>query len=73
MAQLPERGWWLVVVALGLAALVPIVWALVDVLRRPAWQYPPSRKVLWAATLVLGWVVLWPLALAVALVHLLVV
>lgn len=72
MDQLPS-GWLLVVGILGLVALVPIVWALVDVVRRPAWQYPVSRKVLWVATLVIGWVVLWPLALAVALLHLLVV
>lgn len=72
MDQLPS-GWLLVVGVLGLAALVPIVWAVVDVLRRPAWQYPTSRKVLWVATLVVGWVVLWPLALMVALLHLLVV
>jgi hypothetical protein len=70
--QLPS-GWLLAVGILGLAALVPIVWAVVDVLRRPAWQYPTSRKVLWVATLVIGWVVLWPLALTVALLHLFVV
>lgn len=73
MGQLPDNGWWLAYGAVGLAALVPIVWAVVDVLRRPAWQYPPWRKVMWTGTLVLGWVVLWPLALAVSLVHLLVV
>jgi hypothetical protein len=71
--QLPESGWWLAIGILGLLALVPIVWAVVDVVRRPPWQYPTSRKVLWVATLVVGWVVLWPLALTVALVHLLVV
>ncbi len=72
MNELPS-GWLLVAGLLGLVALVPIVWAVVDVLRRPTWQYPTSRKVLWVATLVVGWVVLWPLALLVALLHLLVV
>lgn len=72
MGRLPEGGWWLVVAAIGLAALVPVIWAIVDVLRRPSWQFPTARKVLWVIMLVVGWLLLWPLALVVSLLYLLV-
>jgi len=63
-------GWDLVYGAIGLASLVPIVWAIVDVLRRPSWQFSNARKVLWVVTLAVGWLILWPLALASALLYL---
>lgn len=55
---------------LALLALVPIIWAIVDVVRRPAWQFSPVRKVLWIVTLVVGWVILWPIALISAVLYL---
>lgn len=60
----------LVVGALGLASLVPVVWAIVDVARRPVWQFSTGRKVLWATTLAIGWLLLWPLALVSSIVYL---
>ena len=67
------KGWELVLGALALASLVPIIWAIVDVVRRPSIQFSTARKVLWVATLTVGWVVLWPVALASSLLYLLVV
>lgn len=73
MVPLPEHDWLLVLGALALVSLVPIVWAIVDVLRRPVWQFPNGRKVLWVITLVVGWLVLWPMALLSSLLYLVVV
>jgi hypothetical protein len=67
---LSESGWILAVGGLAFASLIPIVWAIVDVLRRPGWQFPTSRKVLWVGTLVVGWLVLWPMALVSSLLYL---
>ncbi|MHB8218775.1 MAG: DUF2510 domain-containing protein [Acidimicrobiales bacterium] len=55
---------------LALLALVPIVWAIVDVVRRPSWQFSTSRKVLWVVMLGLGWLVLWPVALISSVMYL---
>jgi len=55
---------------LALLALVPIVWAIVDVLRRPAWQFSTVRKVLWVATLGVGWLIMWPIALISSVMYL---
>jgi hypothetical protein len=63
-------GFILVFGALALVSLVPIVWAIVDVVRRPAWQFSAGRKVIWTLTLSVGWVLLWPLALVSAIVYL---
>ena len=60
---LPAGNWILALGGLALVSLVPIVWAIVDVLRRPTWQFPTSRKVLWVITLAVGWLLLWPMAL----------
>lgn len=57
------RDWLLGAGALAIATLVPVIWAIVDVARRPKWQFSTGRKVLWTLTFGLGWVVLWPLAL----------
>lgn len=67
-----DQTWLLVVGSLALAALIPVVWAIVDVIRRPEWQFSSGRKVMWTLTLAIGWLVLWPLALASALLYLLV-
>ena len=48
--------------ALGLVALVPVVWAIADVLRRPRWQIGAGRKVLWTILMGVGWFLFWPLA-----------
>ncbi|MDA8354845.1 MAG: hypothetical protein M0Z95_00735 [Actinomycetota bacterium] len=29
---------------LWMASLVPVVWAIADMARRPVWQFPRSRK-----------------------------
>ena len=60
----------LIIGALALASLIPVLWAVVDVLRRPAWQFSPGRKALWAITLGIGWVILWPLALMSSVLYL---
>ena len=63
--------WLLVLGALALVSLIPVLWAVVDVLRRPAWQFPPGRKALWAITLGVGWLIgLWPLALVSSVLYL---
>jgi hypothetical protein len=63
--------WVDVALALRLAALVVAGWAVVDVVRRPRWQFSPGRKVLWAATLLGGWMLgVWPLTLATSIVYL---
>lgn len=72
MLAMADRTWLLVVGSLALAALIPVVWAIVDVIRRPEWQFSAGRKVMWTLTLAIGWLLLWPLALASALLYLLV-
>ena len=64
-------GDWLTVVFLvALASLVPVIWAIVDVARRPSWQFSTGRKVLWAVSLGFGWLILWPVALVSSIVYL---
>ena len=64
-------GDWLTVVFLfALASLIPVIWAIVDVARRPSWQFSTGRKVLWAASLGVGWLILWPVALVSSIVYL---
>ncbi len=68
---LATNSWLLAFGAVGLASLVPIVWAIVDVVRRPPWQFSVGRKILWVATLAVGFLIgLWPVALASALLYL---
>ncbi len=64
------NGWLELFFALALASLIPIVYAIVDVARRPTWQFSTGRKVLWAVTLGLGWLILWPVALVSSIVYL---
>lgn len=56
--------------ALALLSLVPVIWAIVDVVRRPPWQFSTGRKVMWALTLGIGWMLLWPIALVSSVVYL---
>ena len=61
----------LVVVAiLALASLAVVIWAVIDVSRRPRWQMPPVRKAFWIITLLGGWLLVWPAALVSALMYL---
>lgn len=64
------NDWLALFGALGIASLVPIVWAIVDVARRPTWQFSPGRKVMWAVSLSFGWLILWPIALISSIVYL---
>ena len=64
------NDWLTLFAALAVASLVPIVYAIVDVARRPAWQFSPGRKVLWAVSLGVGWLLLWPVALVSSIVYL---
>ncbi len=63
-------GWLTVVFFLALASLIPVIWAIVDVARRPSWQFSTGRKVLWAVSLGFGWLILWPVALVSSIVYL---
>ena len=68
---LHASGWLIVLGAAALVSLVPIVWAIVDVVRRPPWQFSTGRKVLWVGTLAVGFLIgLWPVALLSALLYL---
>jgi hypothetical protein len=64
------RDWLTLFGALAVVSLIPVVWAIVDVARRPAWQFSSGRKVMWAVSLGLGWLLLWPIALISAIVYL---
>lgn len=67
------REWITVFGGLALASLVPIIWAIVDVARRPPWQFTTGRKLMWALTLGVGWFILWPVALVSSIVYLTVI
>jgi hypothetical protein len=56
MAALSGIG--LLVYALYIVSIALVVWAVVDVVRRPAWVMSAGRKVAWVAGLVVGWFVL---------------
>lgn len=64
------RHWLEVFGGLALVSLIPVVWAIVDVARRPAWQFSTGRKVMWAVSLGFGWLILWPVALISSVVYL---
>lgn len=65
-----DKAWLTFIGVLALASLIPVVWAIVDVARRPPWQFSTARKVMWALTLGVGWILLWPLALVSSIVYL---
>jgi Protein of unknown function (DUF2510) len=62
--------WLTIFGAFALASLIPVLWAIVDVARRPPWQFSPGRKVMWAVSLGVGWLILWPVALISSIVYL---
>ena len=64
------HGWVAVVAVLLGLSLVPVLWAIVDVVRRPAWQFSPGRKMVWACMFGLGWLLVWPVALVLSVVYL---
>jgi len=55
-----------------LLALIPVVWSIVDVVRRPATQVTASQKTMWTIGMAVSWVFLPPLAGLWALWYLLV-
>ena len=64
------RDWFAVLGLIYLASLVPVVWAIVDVARRPTAQFSARRKVVWALVLGVGWLVVWPVSLVSSVVYL---
>jgi Protein of unknown function (DUF2510) len=54
----------------AIIALVPVLWAMIDVLRRPTVTLSGWRKVLWMVSLGLVWFIFWPLALFNAIFYL---
>lgn len=65
-----KPDWVAVIGILALVSLVPVLWAIIDVVRRPPWQFSTGRKVMWALVLGIGWLVLWPVALVSSIVYL---
>jgi len=57
---------------LMLLALIPVVWSIVDVVRRPPTQVTASQKTMWTIGMAVSWVFLPPLAGLWALWYLLV-
>lgn len=60
----------LVLAILALLSLPIVIWAIVDVSRRPRWQMPAGRKAFWIILLLVGWLLVWPAALISALMYL---
>jgi|HubBroStandDraft_6_1064221.scaffolds.fasta_scaffold6616410_1 hypothetical protein len=60
-------GFWFLVY---LASLVLVIWAIVDIVRRPAGALPPARKVVWIASLVAGWFIFGLVGAVIAVVYL---
>ena len=60
-------GPWLLVYV---ASLVLVIWAVVDLAKRPAQALPPGRKVLWIVGLVAGWFFFGLIGAIVAIVYL---
>jgi hypothetical protein len=52
------------------ASTVVVVWAVIDVARRPRAALPPGRKAAWIIGSVVGWFVFGPIGAAIALVYL---
>jgi cytochrome c oxidase assembly factor CtaG len=53
-----------------IASLVLVIWAIVDLARRPASSLPPGRKVLWIVGLVAGWFLFGLVGAIIAVVYL---
>jgi hypothetical protein len=52
------------------ASTVVVVWAVIDVARRPRTAVPPGRKAAWIIGSIVGWFVFGLLGAAVAVVYL---
>jgi len=57
-------------VVLYAASFVVVMWAVVDVARRPPRALPAGRKALWIAGSVIGWLLFGIFGAAVAVVYL---
>ena len=55
---------------LYMISIVPVVWAIVDMARRPVWQFSRLRKLTWAVLLGFGLFFLWPVGPAASIVYL---
>ncbi len=55
---------------LYMISIVPVVWAIVDMARRPVWQFSRLRKLTWAVLLGFGLVFLWPVGPAASIIYL---
>jgi hypothetical protein len=53
-----------------IATLVLVIWAIVDLARRPSAALPPRRKVFWIVGLVAGWFLFPLIGAIVAIVYL---
>lgn len=51
-------GTGLVLSILYIASIVLVIWAVVDVARRPSWAMSTGRKAAWIAGFVIGWLLL---------------
>jgi hypothetical protein len=60
-------GFWFLVYV---ASFVLVIWAIVDLARRPAGVLPPGRKVLWIVSLVAGWFLFGLVGAIIAIVYL---
>jgi len=56
--------------ALALVTLGLVLWTVVDVARRPRWQLSSGQKAMWIIGSIIGWVLVWPVAAATALIYL---
>ncbi len=62
---------WLAVIAIAaLLTLVLSIWTVIDVARRPRWQLSLGQKTLWIVGMVVGWLVVWPVAAFSAIFYL---
>ena len=58
------------VYVLYLLSLVLVVWTVVDVARRPAFEMPSQKKALWIIGSIVGWMIYGFVGAAVAIVYL---
>lgn len=52
------------------ASFVVVLWAVVDVARRPVTIMPPGRKAIWIVGFVVGWFLFGLIGAAIAIVYL---
>jgi hypothetical protein len=58
--------WFLVYIA----SLAVVIWAIVDLARRPAGALPPGRKAIWIVSMVAGWFLFGLVGAIIAVVYL---